>query len=278
MVGDLVPLDLGQAGLAPVGLAELIDRAALLRRVDRKYVVPRAAAAALVASLAGTHRVLAIDGRRATTYDSVYFDTPDLRCCRDHVSGRRRRFKVRSRLYVEDALCRLEVKARSGRGETVKSIVEQRLDRHGLLGDAERCFVGLVLAEEGLVPPGVPLTPSLELAYQRVTLADLDAGTRVTLDAGLVAWHTQHRHRLARLDDDHVVVETKGGVRAGEADRLLLFTGQRPRSFSKYVACVSLLRDDVPDNDVRRMLGRQLHLGTRSPSPLPTPSTSRRAS
>ena len=42
----------------------------------------------------------------------------------------------------------------------------------------------MVLAEEGLVPPGVPLTPSLELAYQRVTLADLDAGTRVTLDAG----------------------------------------------------------------------------------------------
>lgn len=272
MDADLSPLDLGQAGLAPVGLTELVDRAAQLRRVDRKYVVPRAAAVALVAALSGTHRALAIDGRRATTYRSIYFDTPDLRCCRDHVAGRRRRFKVRSRLYVEDALCRLEVKARSGRGETVKTIVEQRLDRHGLLGDAERRFVELVLREEGLVPPDVPLTPSLEVAYQRVTLADLGSGTRVTLDAGLVAGHTRPGGRLARLDDDHVVVETKGGARAGEADRLLLAAGQRPRAFSKYVACASLLRDDLPDNDVRRMLGRQLHLGD------DVPSTPRRAS
>ena len=74
-----------------------------------------------------------------------------------------------------------------------------------------------------------------------------------------------------------MIEREKAASGPGEADPLL-FTGQRPRSFSKYVACVSLLRDDVPDNDVRRMLGRQLHLGTRSPSPLPTPSTSRRAS
>ena len=264
---DPFPLDLGQAGLAPVGLTELVDRAAQLRRVDRKYVVPRATALALVAAVAGTHRALAIDGRRATTYRSVYFDTADLRCCRDHVAGRRRRFKVRSRLYVEDALCRLEVKARSGRGETVKTIVEQRPDRHGLLGATERRYVERVLRDEGLVPLDAPLAPSLEVTYQRVTLADLGSGTRVTLDAGLVAGHTSEPGAWARLDDDHVVVETKGGARAGEADRLLLAAGQRPRSFSKYVACASLLRDDLPDNDVRRMLGRQLHLGADAPVP-----------
>ena len=80
------------------------------------------------------------------------------------------------------------------------------------------------------MPPEVPLAPSLEVAYQRVTLADLAAGTRVTLDAGLVAGHTEPGGRLARLDDDHVVVETKGGARAGEADRLLLAAGHRPRA------------------------------------------------
>jgi hypothetical protein len=34
----------------------------------------------------------------------------------------------------------------------------------------------------------------------------------------------------------------------------------RPRSFSKYVAAASLIRDDLPDNDVRRLHGRELHL------------------
>ena len=33
----------------------------------------------------------------------------------------------------------------------------------------------------------------------------------------------------------------------------------RPCSFSKYVAGVALLRDDVPANDFRPFLGRQLH-------------------
>ena len=42
----------------------------------------------------------------------------------------------------------------------------------------------------------------------------------------------------------------------------LLAAGARPRSFSKYVAAASLLRDDLPDNDVRRMHGRELHSGT----------------
>ena len=55
------------------------------------------------------------------------------------------------------------------------------------------------------------------------------------------------------LDHDHVLLETKGGLQPGDADRLLLRHGLRPRSFSKYAAAVSLVRPDLPDNDVRRL-------------------------
>ena len=34
-------------------------------------------------------------------YESVYFDTPDLRCFPGHVEGREPRCKVRSRLYAD---------------------------------------------------------------------------------------------------------------------------------------------------------------------------------
>ena len=72
---------------------------------------------------------------------SVYFDTPRLDACRDHVQRRRLRWKVRSRLYVEDQLCRLEVKSRDGRGHTVKTMAgktpEGRLVYFLVPGDRE---------------------------------------------------------------------------------------------------------------------------------------------
>jgi len=44
------------------------------------------------------------------------------------------------------------------------------------------------------------------------------------------------------------------------ADRILLAGGHRPQSFSKYVATASLLRSDLPSNDVRRLVGVALHV------------------
>ena len=73
------------------------------------------------------------------------------------------------------------------------------------------------------------------------------------------------------LDHGYVLVETKGGLRPGRADRLLAGLGARPRSFSKYVAAASLMRDDLPDNDVRAPArpraapGKSLRMSTRLP-------------
>jgi hypothetical protein len=260
VTADLPLTDLGS--LATVGLAEVVDKAAALHRTDRKYVVPSEVAAGLVRFLSDDHRVLSIDGRLATSYRSTYFDTADLRTCRDHMQGRRRRWKARSRLYVEDALCRLEVKVKSTRGTTLKAVAASSPARYGRLGEDERVSVDAMLGDFGFA--NVALRPSLEVRYQRATLANLDAGSRVTLDTGLVSTRTDPASGAdsdghVSLDDAFTVVETKGGPLPGRADRFLVAAGHRPRTFSKYVASASLLHPDLPDNDVRRMLGRQLH-------------------
>src|SRR5436309_1066894 len=82
--GSLVVMGALEA-LQPVSLEEVDRRAALLRRVDTKYVLKRDAAERLLRELARDHDVLAIDGRRRFAYESIYFDTPRLRCFRDHV-------------------------------------------------------------------------------------------------------------------------------------------------------------------------------------------------
>lgn len=249
-----VPLDV--SGLGAVGLAEVLERAERLERVDRKYLVSRAAADAFLRGLPQDFRVLTIDGRSSTSYTSIYFDTPDLDACRDHVQRRRRRWKVRSRMYVEDRLCRIEVKTKDGRGATMKAVAPSHPGRHGRLDGPEADFVADALAERGIGLGVERLQPSMEVDYRRVTLADTEHGLRVTLD-----WGVECRLDGGRvwLDESWVLVETKGGLRPSPADRALTAMGVRPRSFSKYVSAASLLRHDIADNDVRRLHGRELH-------------------
>ncbi len=256
MFTDALPLDLSTR--ESVSLAEVLVDAPQLTRVDRKYLVGKATAQALLDDLPPAYRVLSIEGRTSTTYRSTYFDTADLASARAHVQQRRRRWKARSRLYVEDGLCRIEVKARDGRGVTEKTVSDADLAGYGVLDATGVEFVRATLAAHDLTADVMSLRPTMEVGYRRTTLADTtDERCRLTVD-----WKVECTLDGERvwLDHDYVLVETKGGLRPGVADRLLAGLGARPRSFSKYVAAASLIRDDLSDNDVRRLHGRQLHL------------------
>lgn len=247
---------LALSGLEPVSLAAVVDNAALLHRVDRKYLVSIDTARCLVDTLADSHRVLEIDGRRSTTYRSTYFDTPTYTSSRSHVQRRRLRWKVRSRLYVEDQLCRIEVKARNGRGATIKTVGPSSVSRYACLAGDEREFVQRVLATRHPEVNVDALVPSAEVTYARASLADIGEGTRVTLDWKLLATLAGGD---AWIDENYVLIETKGGPVPARADRVLIRLGARPRAFSKYVAATSLIRPEIADNDLRHLRGTSLH-------------------
>ncbi|WP_225848077.1 polyphosphate polymerase domain-containing protein [Streptomyces sp. HPF1205] len=248
---DLLGADLLGADLLEGATLAEVDRAAALQhRTDRKYLLPVAAAARLVSQLAPTHRVLDLDGRRSTSYRSVYFDTRGLAAWRGHAQRRRKRWKVRTRLYVEDGLCRTEVKTKDGRGATVKHSLTVPGTAHGTLDREQARFIGGILAREAIAHRADALVPTADVRYRRIALADLTAGTRVTLDSEL----TFHRENLtASLAPGWVLVETKGTPRPAPADRLLHRLGAREVSVSKYVTALALLVPGLPDNDVRRL-------------------------
>jgi hypothetical protein len=248
---------IGLGRLAPVNLADLVDRADLQHRVDRKYLVPVTAVQELVGSLVASHQVLVIAERRYTSYRSTYFDTPDLGSVRAHIQGRRRRWKIRSRLYVEDGLCRFELKTKTGRGATTKAIAPSDPSRYGQLAGLELEFVSTLLARHGIAVDPAALIPTAELGCVRATLADLSSGTRVTIDWNVRATTV---NGATWIDPGHLIVETKGGPAPATADRTLIRMGARPRAFSKYVAAASSLHPDIPDNDVRALQGRILHV------------------
>ncbi|MDT0450166.1 polyphosphate polymerase domain-containing protein [Streptomyces hesseae] len=243
---------------APISLAEVNERAQLLTRFDRKYLVPASVFLSVAGRLTdsrwpgGPFRVLAIGGRRAFRYHSVYYDTLELRSFHDHRQGRRLRFKIRERVYEDSGERQFEVKLKGGRGDTVKR-------RRALTGadtplDARcRAYLAETLRRAHGVDAPMILCPSITTDYLRTTLvAD---GERVTCDVGLVCGDPR-TGRAVHGDAALVLVETKSAGHLSDVDRLLHAHGVRPAVFTKYCGALAALRPTLPANRWRRAVRR----------------------
>ena len=276
--------------LASTGLTELNSAAGLLTRVDRKYLVPLERAQDLVNGLTPDARVLDIDGRRRFSYASTYFDTPGLEAFMLAARKRRRRFKVRTRTYLDTGLCFLEVKTRGARGTTVKRRMGYHPDDASRLTGPGRAFVAACLASTGVAGPAAAreiaaaLRPVLATTYERTTLHLPDAEARATIDTALtwqrltpgartraaaVTAGAPQALRPARLTAaindgepvavaDVAVVETKNPATPSPADRALWDAGHRPTRISKYATGMALLHPELPANRWYRTLTHEL--------------------
>ncbi|MCA0294771.1 MAG: polyphosphate polymerase domain-containing protein [Actinobacteria bacterium] len=243
--------------LPTISLEQLLDRAALQTRVDRKYLLDAAALPSVLDAVAGRVEVLSINGTRRFAYRSTYFDTPELDAFHLAGRGRRRRFKVRTRVYRQSGETWLEVKTRGPRGTTVKDRLPYDLADAGRLTADGRAFIAGVLADNRVRDVDVTgLVPSLHTAYDRTTML-LGAGSvvsRATIDSGLV-WRRPGSTVTSTVPGT-VIVETKGGSTPSVLDRALWRGGTRPSRVSKYGTGLAVLDDDLPDLKWHRLLTR----------------------
>lgn len=249
--------------LAPIALDELVERAGLLTRMDRKYLLPAAGLPAVLARLPADVRVLDIEARRRFTYRSAYFDTPGLDSYLGAARPRRRRFKLRVRSYLDSDLHFFEVKTRGARGTTVK----QRFPYAGdddRLGPETQLLALDTLADAGVRADGFRFHLALTTHYERTTLFIPSTGSRVTIDQQL-AW-TLPRGATLRAPD-RVIVETKSSRTTSPVDRLLWSLGHRPSPISKYATGLAALRPDLPANRWCPVLRRHFTTDTEESRP-----------
>lgn len=236
------PVDDAVRHLDPITLDELTGRAGLQDRFDTKFIVYPALVRRLTALMGSELQVLEIDGGRRFRYGSMYFDTPGWRSYRDHVQGRRRRFKARTRHYQDGDLCMFEVKLEGTRGSTEKLRVPHPVDEADRLTPAAAEHLRVVLAEARIAPAD-NLRPALRTEYRRTTLVHADRTVRLTLDTDLVC--SGSRGSVSALDD-RVLLEVKTATGHDPLLTALHRLGARPVSVSKYCAGVALLHPEVP--------------------------------
>lgn len=230
-----------------ISLSEL-DEVDLSDRQDYKTVFPDTQLPRILEALLPCYRVLDMNGRRSFQYESVYFDTPDLKSYRDHQRGKARRNKFRFRRYVDCGDSFFEIKTRNGKGRNLKTRIPAN-GHHLTLTTAIREAIQKqthVSAEN--------LVPSLKVIVTRITLMHRDNSEKVTFDYNISFNLNGNTRQLKNL----VIAEVKQMHHNPDS---LFFQVQRklgiyPVSFSKYCIGIASLNDKVKANNFKQSLLR----------------------
>ena len=236
----------------PIGLEATNAQAALMRRVDTKYVLRPDQLHEILPTWTSTHRVLDIEGGRSTHYHNIYFDTPGFSLYHAHHAGVASRVKFRLREYRESNLRFYEIKARSNKGVTEK----QRAPVQGSTSLPDWLHQSVIDYPRHL--KGGSIQVSIQIDYDRITLVSRTGAERITIDRNL---QFRSGDRLVELQD-WIIVEMKHerGMRSSIAGQFRAL-GIRPGSISKYCLGVMHLFPDVKRNRFKlplRILDKQL--------------------
>lgn len=156
-----------------------IDSVKLLNRMDTKFLFESAKLPDLLQKLKEHYYVLEIKKNRVSRYETLYFDTEDLRCYYLHQFGRANRYKVRIRRYLESNQTFLEVKFKNNHDKTKKS----RIEVEDNLFEIKQEHMPFITNKAKI--NNIELKDTLWVYYSRISLVSKDFTERLTIDANL---------------------------------------------------------------------------------------------
>jgi hypothetical protein len=215
---------------------EGMDRVKLLNRMDSKYAFHFSRLPQILQSLKTDYRVLSIKGKRHCSYNTRYFDTPDLKMYLQHHNGKLNRNKVRFREYVDSGLSFFEIKFKSNKNRTIK----HRVMLHELMQNIEGESAELLKSMTGL--EAFALKETLQVRYQRITLVQKNLKERLTIDLSLDFQADSKGESFPRL----VIAEVKQERCSKSPFTILMLEHSiAPVSISKYCLGIACLYNNV---------------------------------
>ncbi|MBL7943955.1 MAG: polyphosphate polymerase domain-containing protein, partial [Flavobacteriales bacterium] len=155
-----------------------MDAVQLMNRTDTKFILSRKNLAEILAVLPEHYRVLAVNDVRLNRYETLYYDREDFHYYRQHQNGKRNRYKIRKRSYVDSNLTYFEVKFKSNKDRTDK----QRTKLSSLEESLEEKSVNFL---HEATPLEDTLVPKLYNSFRRITLVNEAIKERLTIDTDI---------------------------------------------------------------------------------------------
>ena len=229
---------------SPILLGEM-DSIRLMNRIDTKFLTTERTLAGVLEDAARQgYRALETEGTKISSYDSLYYDTPERQMFLDHHNSRLVRQKVRTRTYVGSGRTFLEIKRKNNHGRTSKKRAE--IDP-AAFRDFRRDAASAALLDRYSSLPAETLSPVLETLFRRITLVNAARTERLTIDTALCFYN----HRTGREASlaDAVIIELKQDGRAPSPMRgILLDHRVKPLRVSKYCIGETLTDEGIKNN------------------------------
>ena len=227
----------------PISLGEM-DAVKLMNRTDTKFVFHTSKLPELLNLSTEHYQVLQIGENRDFQYNSLYYDTEDLELYLVHHNGKRPRFKVRFREYVETGTTFLEVKRKTNKERTRKCRIKVEEI------EMELSSRSIEYVEEQAPLQASMLKPALWTIFRRITLVGKNSPERITIDYELSFRQGDKEKHLPF----YTICEVKRDSFAGHSAfiRTLKELSIHPGNSSKYCLGTVLLKDQVKRNHFKR--------------------------
>jgi hypothetical protein len=222
-----------------------MDGVKLLNRRDLKYVMHLDEAMNLFDNLKKHYKILTINDKISTHYETLYFDYPDFEFYIRHHNERVNRYKVRYRKYVESELVYFEIKHKDNRGWTSK----ERCKRKKIHTDISEKSRDLIINNTTIDPD--KLEQKLWVNYERITLVSNNMNERLTIDLDL-----SYKWEDTTVPFNNMVimeVKVSGNVHS-PAIRILKDAHVRQFGISKYCMGIATIYPHLKQNNFKPKL------------------------
>ena len=182
---------------------EELGAVSLLNRTDTKFAISIKQLPSILKKLKPHYQVLDIKNIRFNTYESLYYDTPQMDAYKKHHNQKSNRFKVRYRRYKESGLVFFEVKKKTNQKQTIKSRIQKTISPSFHLDESD-----FELIENKSTLNGDKLIPMLWVYYTRITLSNTERNERLTIDINL-SFKGQKENAQEVNNHDLVIIEVK---------------------------------------------------------------------
>lgn len=225
-----------------------MDRVDLQNRTDTKFVFEAELLPKILTDIHSHYFILEINKKRTNDYQTLYYDTPDLKSYLDHHNGKGNRVKVRFRKYIDSNLNFLEVKYKSNKGRTIKSRQKVNAIETELSSNSKQFIT------DSSVYANSNLTPVLWNSFTRLTLVHKTKKERLTIDINLK--FTAFSSKKSKAINHIVIAEVKQEKASGDSDFIQTIKKYhiRKSGMSKYCVGTALLNENIKKNNLKERI------------------------